>query len=190
MLSSLLLINNKNADSLNSFSTLILTNLIINVALFTYLKQIIHEDIFFCFLGPFFFLSCFTFIVAVVMLYYYNGEYHSLMLFSVLSVSFSTCVFHLWATFPHKASHVCSFCPQRRRHWCAPVHFFTVLQPHLAKMCSFCMLTSERRKNETLMGNCGNKAQVLWKKISNDQKCPLCCASLHYVWTVTHFSFQ
>lgn len=116
------------------------------------------------------------------MLYYYNGESHSLILVSEQFVSFSTqlvfatvCLRH----FIHKASRVCSFCPQRGRQWCAPVHFFTVLQLHLAKRCSFSMLDSEERKNEAVMENCRNeKGTGHVKRISHDKKSPPCCASL------------
>lgn len=115
------------------------------------------------------------------MFYYYNGESHSLILVSQF-VSFSTqlvfatvCLRH----FIRKASRMCSFCPQRGRQWCAPVHFFTVLQLHLAKRCSFSMLDLEGRKNEAVMENCRNeKGTGHVKRISHDKKSPPCCASL------------
>lgn len=50
---------------------------------------------FLCFLGPFFFLSCFTFIVAVVMLYYYNGESSDPGLRSIWQFPHSACVCYL-----------------------------------------------------------------------------------------------
>lgn len=73
--------------------------------------------------------------------------------------------------FVRKASHVCSFCPQRGRQWCAPVHFFTVLRLHLAKRCSFSTLDSEGRKNEAVMENYRNeKGTGHAKRISHDTK--------------------
>lgn len=82
----------------------------------------------------------------------------------------SACVCYLQGTLSTKL-HVCSFCPQRGRQSCAPVHFFTVLQPHLAKRCSFSMMDSEGRKNEADTENCRNdKGTGHVKRIIPDKK--------------------